>query len=173
MNGDGDRRCEADDEASLGAEGVGSDPLSDVLFTMIAAAVIALAALASRPIGGPGERARILRDSYMVDGQPTTPLIASAQGVVLPIGGGIRIALDDIGTSADLAQFLEALKARGARLLEAVDADASETALQLEPALARHAPEPLYELRAPTGCFAFDAAGSAAATCAGGPGSAR
>ena len=89
MNGDGDRRCEADDEASLGAEGVGSDPLSDVLFTMIAAAVIALAALASRPIGGPGEsaeRARILRDSYMVDGQPTTPFHYHDKGIMATIG---------------------------------------------------------------------------------------
>jgi hypothetical protein len=147
------------------------DPLSDLMFTMIAIVLLALIALLPQILARQTEtshvrhRPHVLAASYPIDGVDAVPMVASSRGVRVS-GATTAVGIDEILGNPDIVAFLTALKSKKQRLIVAVDPDGSEAAFQLEGVLARAAPQPIFEMRSADGCFSFQTDAAAPAACA-------
>lgn len=137
-----------------------SDPLADLMFTMIAIVLLALiillplAGVASLRSTQPLSAQKLQQSKLVVGGQSAVTIAASDQGLSLPGHVDHLIGLDAIGHDPQLRHLLEGARDRGAPLVLLIDPKGSEAAFELEPVMAAHGPKQIYQVRLDSACGA-------------------
>lgn len=137
-----------------------SDPLADLLFTLIAAvlpAILLLAPLSTRSRNSAQAQEAALaaataRAGIVLEGAPVRPLVAGADGIRIGGGGGRLVDLDRIGEDAGLAAELDRSRADGRPPVLLVEPDGLESAFLLDPVLAEHGVDAVREIRSASPC---------------------
>lgn len=136
-----------------------SDPLADLMFTMIAIVLLALIILLplasfSSPTQSHSKSARRLENArFAIGSKSAVAITASARGLRLPGGGARLIGLDAIAGDAALQKLLTRARDRGSPLVVLITPKGSEAAFELEPLLSAYGPKQVYQVRLDQACL--------------------
>lgn len=155
------------DSADAHGEGPATDPLADLLFTLIAAVLPAILLLAPLSDGvrhaverEATRRTAQAREGTTLRGAPVHPVVARAAGLSVD---GRFVPLDHIDDDPGLVAALDGMRAAHQPLLLLIEPDGGESAFLFEPVAAAHAPSRFDEVRLTSPCA--DADETARALC--------
>ena len=140
-----------------------SDPLADLLLSVVAIVVIVMMAILPtlprhpvRRAASPGELAGSMRGlpdngRFRLHGHAVAPWVATAPGLV--VGGASElIPVDRILQSDSLVARLEQMRRRDETMVLLIEPDGFDTAFQLEVVASAHGPQRMHQVRLDAAC---------------------